>query len=259
MVFKKGKKKKKAKKRSSAGKGRAPWNKGKKGLYKASEKTKKRISRSLKKAYKDLKLRKKLSDAHKEHKVTKKTRRKIGIKNKENTKRYWKNASLEEIAERRTKPGWFKKGQIMPMQGRKHSPESRKKMSKSHRGVPLSEKHRKALRGKIPWNKGKTGHLPEATIRKMSLAKKGKSPANKGKKMKPKQRLELSERLKGKTPWNKGKSGHLSVATLEKFRENRAKHTPKRKATGPEKDLQKLCKNKGIQFVTQKNFSLGFQ
>ena len=240
-----------------------PWNKGKKGVYKASEKTKKRISRSLKKAYRDPKLRKKLSDARKGHKVAKKTRRKIGIKNKENTKRYWKNASLEEIAERWTKPGWFKPDQIMPMQGRKHAPESRKKMSESHKGVPLSEKHRKALRDRIPWNKGKKG-IPEETRRKMSLARKGKPPANKGKKLTPKERLMISEKIKevyakGHKPWNKDKTGHLSEETLEKLRENRAKQKFKRKETGPEKSLQKLCKNVGIQFVKQKNFNLGFQ
>ena len=46
------------------------------------------------------------------------------------------------------------------LKGKTHTIEARIKMSNSHKGVPLSEKHRKSLsesrKGRIPWNKGKT-------------------------------------------------------------------------------------------------------
>lgn len=38
--------------------------------------------------------------------------------------------------------------------GKKFSAEYRKKLSDAHKGVPLSEKHKEALRGRVPWNKG---------------------------------------------------------------------------------------------------------
>ena len=69
--------------------------------------------------------------------------------------------------------------------GMHHSEESRRKMSE-------------ARKGKVPWNKGKHGIYSEESRIKMSEARKGKVPWNKGK--------------KGLlVPWNKGKKG-LQVA-----------------------------------------------
>lgn len=69
--------------------------------------------------------------------------------------------------------GRFKKGNIPPLKGKHHKPES-------------LEKLRKSLKGRKAWNKGiKTGLVPKTAF------KKGTTPWIKGK--------------KGFIPWNKGK------------------------------------------------------
>jgi len=167
--------------------------------------------------------------AKKGHKVSEETKRKIGLANKKRSKHYWNNLTPKERAERLTEPSFFKKGHTFRV-GLKHSPESRKKMSESHKGVPLSTKHRKALRGRIPHNKGKKG-VSKETRKKMSEARKGKSPANKGRKLSLKSRKKISESkkgvplstkhrkaLRGRIPYNKGKKGLYkpSKKTLKK-------------------------------------------
>lgn len=75
-------------------------------------------------------------------------------------------------------------GSNNPFYGKKHSEESRKKMSD-------------AKKGRIPWNKGKKAS--EESRKKMSEAKKGKPSSFKGKKMSEETRRKLSELKKGKT------------------------------------------------------------
>ena len=82
-------------------------------------------------------------------------------------------------------------------------------------------------KGSIPWNKGKTGvqtpywlgkKRPKETIIKMSNARKGRCPANKGKKRDIPEEIrkkmvdglrkyyqEHESHMKGKPAWNKGK------------------------------------------------------
>ena len=72
-------------------------------------------------------------------------------------------------------PTWFKKGELSGFSGRKHSLESRRKMSKS-------------LKGRPSWNKGKKLHY---TI------------WNKGKSIKPNNALEIWRKSGGQV-WNKG-------------------------------------------------------
>lgn len=107
------------------------------------------------------------------------TRRKIGAANKIASKRFWIKLTKEEKAERIKKPGFFKKGQTPWVKGKKATPETRKKQSRSalhrfqtqkhpHQGTHRSEitkqKLREArLRQKPP--KGET--WPEKTLAKM--------------------------------------------------------------------------------------------
>lgn len=65
------------------------------------------------------------------------------------------------------------------------------------RGTPISEKHRAALRQKIPWNKGIKVNLTAEAREKMRQAHLGKSPANKGIPMSEEQRKKVSEATKG--------------------------------------------------------------
>lgn len=56
--------------------------------------------------------------------------------------------------------------------GKKTSEETKKKMSIIRKGRNLSEEHKNKLKGKTPWNKGKTGIYSEETIKKMSESNK---------------------------------------------------------------------------------------
>ena len=67
------------------------------------------------------------------------------------------------------------------------------------------------LKGRKPWNTGKT--FSEEYKKKMSETKKGKRPY----KMTDKVRKNMSEAKKGHTPWNKGKTGIYSKEHREKI------------------------------------------
>ena len=101
----------------------------------------------------------------------------------------------------------------------KHSEETRRKMSKAKKGKP-------------PPNKGKT-HSKEHR-RKISEAMKGKTPSEETRRKisennaakRPEVRRKMSEAQKGKTPWNKGKTS--SEETRRKI--SAARETPERLA-----------------------------
>jgi hypothetical protein len=71
-----------------------------------------------------------------------------------------------------------------------------------------------AKKGYIPWNKGKKGlYIPSAeTRRKMSKAAKGRRFSDE-------HRKKISEANKGQIPWHKGKTGVYSEETLKKMSE----------------------------------------
>lgn len=116
------------------------------------------------------------------------------------------------------------------MLGRKHSKESRKKMSKTHTGKILSKETKRKLseitKGKNHYLYGK--HPSEETKRKLSEAKKGDknnnynkprseetkrkiSESNQGKKVSDKTRLKQSESKKGNKNYNYGKKQSIEV------------------------------------------------
>ena len=113
--------------------------------------------------------------------------------------------------------------------GRKHAPETRRKISQSKMG----EKNPQF--GKPAWNRGKS--TSEETRRKQSEARKGKkrkphspqtikkiSESNKGLKRSEQARQNMSDAQKGKTPWIKGKKH--SKETCKKMSESAKGRTP---------------------------------
>ena len=69
-----------------------------------------------------------------------------------------------------------RKGEKSPMYGKKHSEESRIKMSEARKGRTQSDETKKkiaeSLKGYTPWNKGKT--VSDETRKKISMAAKGR-------------------------------------------------------------------------------------
>ena len=129
------------------------------------------------------------------------------------------------------------------MKGKKHTDESRLKMSENRKGytpwnkgiTPPEEVRRKiskANTGHPTWMKGKK-HTEESK-RKMSEALKGRTPWNKGKKVSnphwlgrkhtDESRRKMSEATKGRTAWNKGKKGIYTDETLRRM--SKARETP---------------------------------
>ena len=80
--------------------------------------------------------------------------------------------------------------------GRTFSEETRKKMSESHKGIPLSEEQRKNMRGRPAWNKGMP--CSEETKRKISEANKGNPGPWEGKQLSEETKRKISEAHKGK-------------------------------------------------------------
>jgi len=87
------------------------------------------------------------------------------------------------------------------MRGKLHTPETKAKMSASHRGHPVSPETRAKMQKA---NRGKT--VTSETRAKISAAKKGQVPWNKGKTHSPETRAKISASTMGRIPWNKGQS-----------------------------------------------------
>ena len=114
-----------------------------------------------------------------------------------------KNSESNKISTAGEKNGMF---------GKHHSEETRKKIGEKSRGrVDSKETRRKKSIATTRINKGRK--LSEETKRRISRARKGKSPWNKGKKFGKRQvprtfseqaRKNISEGCKGRIPWNKG-------------------------------------------------------
>ncbi len=116
----------------------------------------------------------------------------------------------------------------MPLKGYKHTPEAIEKIRQANY-------RRVYAKGRIPWNKGKSGIYSEETLKKMSENRKGKAVGkdhhmygkhhteeakakirkarkrqpspNKGKTFSAGYRKKLSEAHKGQIPWHKGTKG----------------------------------------------------
>ena len=78
-----------------------------------------------------------------------------------------------------------KNGELSIRYGKKHSEESKRKMSEAKKGI-------------IPWNKGKNENLSEETRKKMSDRMKKNPPLRKGAKHTPETIQKLSEAIKGR-------------------------------------------------------------
>lgn len=81
-------------------------------------------------------------------------------------------------------------GENNPFYNQTHTPEARQKMSEARKGKP-------------PANKGKPRTAEQR--QRLSEAHRGKAPANKGQPMSEEQRQKISEANKGREPWNKGR------------------------------------------------------
>lgn len=122
-------------------------------------------------------------------------------------------------------------GKNHPFYGKKHSKESKKKMSKSHKGIlpwNTGKKMSKELRKKLS-EAHKGHHHSEETKKKMSISRKGRIGPMKGKHLSDEHKAKLSKAFSGKkhpmygkchtertklkmskarkghVPWNKGK------------------------------------------------------
>jgi len=140
-------------------------------------------------------------------------------------------------------------GENNPMYGKKHSPETRKKISIANKRAFLGKTHttetverlRQAASGRTPsmetrekmsesrkgiapWNKGKPGIFSEESRKKMSEAMKGRVPWNKGKKCPQQGR-------KGRVAWNKG-TGMTKEERNRKRRERYARKKAERQCAG---------------------------
>ncbi len=111
----------------------------------------------------------------------------------------------------------FVKGHVPWIKGRKASDETRKKMSESHMGHTATSTAFK--KGHVPWNKGLTKET-DKSVAKISATKKGvhvspNTEFKKGHRQSIESRKKMSVAKKGYTPWNKGKP--MSPETKEKL------------------------------------------
>ena len=105
---------------------------------------------------------------------------------------------------------------LVKMRQRTQSEEIRRKISLSHIGMTHTEASKIKIglagKGRVPWNKGKTGYLNEAALHKMSLAQLGKRRPDD-----VKQRIKdtcLAKGInKGREPYGKGKKAVYNIIT----------------------------------------------
>ena len=144
---------------------------------------------------------------------------------------------------------------VSPMKGKRHTQEARDKVSQANTGKPS-------------WNKGKT--TPESVILKISKTRleriaQGKiTSSRKGKTHTPEAKEKNRKAHIGKKMSDEAKK-NMSIAqnrpeTLQANRDRFAKQIKgKNKETVPEKLLQQMCNDIGIEFIKQHNVKLGFQ
>ena len=168
---------------------------GKKGR-KLSEKSRKKMSESIKKLYAEGGF-----NPRKGKHLSAKTKRRISLSKK--GKPTWNKGKTGIYTnEVKKKMGVKPIGFTGPNLGKKFSAKTRKKLSLAHKGAPA-------------WNKGKTGIYSDEVRKKMSNAQKklyanGYQSPSKGLKRSAETKRKLSLAKKGKPTWNKGKTGIYS-------------------------------------------------
>jgi len=192
-------------------KGNIPWNKGKVGVYKQSEATKKKLRGK-----------------------TPWNKGKTGIYSEET-----KKAMGAKNIGKSGNSGSFKKGNAPWIKGKKHSTESREKTSSKLKGRSVWNKNTKGQMP-TPWNKGKK-HSTESR-EKMSLALKGRTPWNKGKPMSKEKRKEMEP------VWEKNRNYKHTAQAKKKIRESRRHQVFPPKDSVIEIILQQELKKNGIAF-----------
>lgn len=168
---------------------------GKKGR-KLSEKSRRKMSESLKKLYASG-----YQNPRKGKKHTRKSIKKMKLSHK-GAKAWNKGKTGVYTDEVKKKMGVKPIGFTGPNLGKKFSAERRKKLSLAHKG-------------KNPWNKGKTGVYSNEVRKKMSNAQKklyadGYQNPSKGLKRSAEYKKKVSLARKGIPAWNKGKTGIYS-------------------------------------------------
>ena len=203
------------KKMSDARKGKAPWNKGKKGDYITSEATKKKLRGR-----------------------TPWNKGKTGIYSEE-TKKTMGAKNIGIAAVNKGKP-------MSEEQRKKMEPvwEKNKENSPWNKGIPMSEEAKKKLSSKLKgtpaWNKGTP--MSEEAKKKVSLSKKGTPPWNKGKPMSEERRKEMEP------VWEKNRNYKHTTQAIEKITERRRRQIFPQKDTFPEVYIQKLLDEAKIEF-----------
>ena len=129
------------------------------------------------------------------------------------------------------------------MLGYKHTKESLKKISETHKGKTIEEWHKQIFRdvniGKVAWNKGLAGtdavKVSEETKKKISNSMKGVNTWQKGRKASDETKRKISESNKGKTRnkgnvvWNKNKTNVFSEETKKRISESLKKYYKEKK------------------------------
>lgn len=144
---------------------------------------------------------------------------------------------------------WFKKGHPSPNKGKKLSEETKKKISKTLRGVFGGNKHpmwgKKHSEESIQTMIKSHENISDETKRKISKSNKGKPAPNKGIPASEESKKKMSESHKGNTPWNKGRTGIYSEETIMQMSKSHKNMSEETKRKISKSNIGKLAWNKG--------------
>ena len=145
-----------------------------------------------------------------------------------------------------------------PMLGKKHSEETKNKISKSNKGkiVIISEETKKKISKKL--KNRKLNSLSEETKKKISEANKGKPHSVKGRKLSQEIKNKISTSKKGQTPWMKGKSHTEKSKKILSEKNKKYRHTENAKNKISEKQkikwIIKTPSNDLMEFLGYNSF-----
>ena len=207
---------------------------------KLSEEMKKKLSKAGKGRIVSEETRKKNSEAHKGQVPWNKGKKTGHIP--------WNKGKQNLLSEEtRKKMGYWK--------GKKHSEETRKKISKSNKGKKFSEEHRKKL------SKSATGRiLSEEHRKKMSERMKGKPGLHLGMKHSEESKKKMSAANTGKKDSEetikRKKRAQSTPEAIQRKSDSRAKQKFPFKDTKPELLTHSILEKHNISFKKHKNFKL---